>query len=111
MNIVENRKITCCGDEPCSPCSYKYAENAEWLLHEAFCLYAEKDIYEPYEKFHSTVKDACQLAKKMGAKNLVLYYTEDSNIQNRDKLYRSEGEKYYSCNLFIPMYLDKISIF
>ena len=29
-----------------------YAEGADWLMSEAFCLYADRDRYHPYEKSH-----------------------------------------------------------
>lgn len=41
-----------------------------WLLHEAFCLFSQADKFKPYEKHHSTVKDACELAQKLEAENL-----------------------------------------
>ena len=72
------------------------------LLHEAFCLYAERDIWKPYEKHHSTVKDACELAESLGIPNLVLWHTEDSNVAGRERLYKSEGKRYYSGNIYVP---------
>ena len=77
-------------------------------MHEAFCLYSEKDIFAPYEKHHSTVKDTCGLAEKLNIKNLVLYHTEDKNIKNRKALYKEEGSKYYTGNLCIPDDLEII---
>jgi len=41
----------------------EYVINSDYLMHEAFCLYRDKDIFRPYEKHHSTVKDACELAE------------------------------------------------
>ena len=79
MKMKDGMKLTCCGDEPYDPCEEKYALNSEWLLHEAFCLYSERDIFDPYEKHHSTVKDACELAEKLNVRNLLLYHTEDKN--------------------------------
>ncbi len=32
-----------CGDEPLNPKFYAEVKGASWLLHEAFCLYAEKE--------------------------------------------------------------------
>ena len=43
--------------------------------------------FHPYEKSHSTAKDACQTAEKLGVKNLVLYHTEDKNLARRRELY------------------------
>ena len=35
-------------------------------------------------------------------KNLLLYHTEDSQLENRKKLYSDEGKQFYTGNLFIP---------
>ena len=69
----------------------EYVKESQWLLHEAFCLYSEADIYKPYEKHHSTVKDACLLAEQLKVKNLVLYHSEDQHIDERKRLYSEEG--------------------
>lgn len=98
----EDKKLTCCGDEPYNECEYEYAVNSEWMLHEAFCLHSQADIFKPYEKNHSTVKDACILAEDLGVKNLILYHTEDKNIDKREELYKEEGSKYYRGNLYVP---------
>lgn len=110
MKLDQNEKLTCCGDEPYNEIEEKYAVNAKWLLHEAFCLYSERDIFNPYEKHHSTVKDACELAEKLGVKNLILYHTEDDNIKDRKRLYSEEGTKYYNGNLLIPDDLEVIRL-
>ena len=97
-----DKKLTCLGDEPYKPECERYVRGADWLLSEAFCLYAERDIWKPYEKHHSTVKDACELAQAMGIPNLVLWHTEDSNVAGRERLYKSEGKRSYSGNIFVP---------
>ena len=81
-------------------------EGSTWLLHEAFCLYSQADLFSPYEKHHSTVKDACELAEQLKVKNLLLYHTEDKNIKNRKELYLAEGKKYYHGNLYVPNDLE-----
>lgn len=103
-------KLACCGDEPYNECEKQYVEGATWLLHEAFCLYSQADIFSPYEKHHSTVKDACELATSLNVPNLLLYHTEDKNILKRKELYSEEGRKYYSGNLFIPDDLEIIEV-
>ena len=102
--------LTCCGDEPYNECEEKYAKGSDWMFHEAFCLYGQRDIFNPYEKHHSTVKDASELAENIGVKNLVLYHTEDKNIRKRKELYGAEGREYYHGNLFIPDDLDVIEM-
>lgn len=73
-----------CGDEPLSEELYEYARGAKWMIHEAFCLETECEKFKPHEKKHSTVKDACVLAEKLGVQNLVLVHTEDSHIRMRE---------------------------
>lgn len=91
IHYGENKKLTCCGDEPYSDCEREYAQDSNWLLHEAFCLRSEADIFRPYEKHHSTVMDACETAEKLGVKNLILYHTEEKNLKDRKRLYTAEG--------------------
>lgn len=110
MEMKEGKKLTCCGDEPYDPCEEKYAQNSEWLLHEAFCLYSQRDIFDPYEKHHSTVKDACELAEKLRVRNLILYHTEDRNLPERKMLYYKEGSQYFKRNLFIPDDLESLEL-
>lgn len=110
MEIAPQRKLTCCGDEPYNPCEEIYVKDCEWLLHEAFCLASQADIFDPYEKHHSTVKDACETAEKLGVRNLILYHTEDKNIRDRKKLYEKEGKPYFSGNLYIPDDLETLEI-
>ena len=110
LQLPSGKKLTCCGDEPCEKNCYKYAQDSEWLLHEAFCLSSEADIWDPYGKHHSTAKDACELAEKLNVRNLVLYHTEDSHMAERKTLYTDEGKKYFSKKIYIPNDLETITI-
>ena len=102
--------ISCCGDEPCNDSTRELVQNSTWLMHEAFCLYRDRDIFKPYEKHHSTVKDACELAAELNVDNIILYHTEDRNLKNRKKLYLEEGEKYFSGKIYVPYDLETITI-
>ena len=93
MDMGNGGKLTCCGDEPYNECEKKYAENSKWLLHEAFCLYDQADVFHPYEKHHSTAKDASELAEQLGVQNLILYHTEDKNIVRRKELYTEDMQE------------------
>ena len=104
------KRITCCGDEPYHESEKQYAEGCDWLLHEAFCLHSDAGRFKPYEKHHSTVKDACELAEQLGVKNLILYHTEDSDKGTRKQRYEAEGKKFYSGNLWIPDDLESLEI-
>lgn len=108
--LKNGKKFTCVGDEPYNEINYKYVFKSTWLLHEAFCLQSEADIFKPFEKHHSTVKDACEVAQKLEIENLVLYHTEDKNLEYRKELYTREGKQYYTGNLYVPYDLEIISL-
>lgn len=110
MDLGDGKKLTCCGDEPYQPWEKQYAEHSTWLLHEAFCLHSQADIFKPYEKHHSTVRDACALGEALGVENLVLYHTEDRNLSRRKELYFREGREYFTGNLWIPEDLETIAL-
>lgn len=100
--LDNGKRLTCAGDEPYNPACEPYVKGSDWLLHEAFCLYRQRDIFKPYEKHHSTVKDACELAEQLHIPNLILWHTEDKSYQLRKQLYLAEGQEYYHGNLYIP---------
>lgn len=110
MYLDHGQKLTCCGDEPYRDCENRYAKDSKWLLHEAFCLHSQADLFKPHEKHHSTVKEACQAAERLHVKNLVLYHTEDQNIRERKEKYAREGCRYFSGNLHIPDDLETLEL-
>lgn len=110
LRLHSGGMLTCLGDEPYNPVCRRYVERADWLLCEAFCLYADRERFHPYEKHHSTVKDACELAEQLHVNNLVLWHTEDKNLARRKELYGKEGRDYYHGNLFIPDDLEVIDL-
>jgi len=110
MMLENGAKLTCLGDEPFNPLCEKYVRDSSWILSEAFCMYADREKFKPYEKHHSTVREACQLAESLGAGSLVLWHTEDKNIARRKELYSAEGRAYYHGNLFVPDDLEVIPL-
>ena len=74
--VLNNKKtLTFLGDEPYREVLKEYCENVNYLLHEAFCLYEERDIFKPYEKHHATAKDACINAKNLNSISRHIYQT------------------------------------
>ena len=106
---LDDGYLTCLGDEPYDESERPYVIYAKWLLCEAFCLKSEADRFHPYEKHHSTVEDACELASELHVKHLVLYHTEDT-AQERKELYLKEGEAHYHGDLHLPHDLEVIEL-
>lgn len=102
FDIEGELRLGFCGDEPLTEETVHNVEGCRWLMHEAFCLYSERDIFQPYRKHHSTVKDACEMAERLKVENLILYHTEETHLQERKKLYSEEGKAYFRGNLFVP---------
>lgn len=71
--------------------------------------HSQADIFDPYEKHHSTVRDACELAERLGVKNL-LYHIEDKNLLRRKELYKHEGQRYYHGILWVPDDMEVIKL-
>lgn len=108
---LKNGKTLCfLGDEPYKEHLLQYTKNADYLLHEAFCLDSQKEIFKPYEKHHVTVKDACEYAENLKVKTIVIYHTEDRNLENRKRLYTEEGKKYFRGNIIVPDDLEIIDL-
>lgn len=100
--LPDGRKLVCLGDEPYNPIVGDVACDADWLMSEAFCLYAQRDVYKPYEKYHSTALDAGRVAEELHAKNLLLYHTEDDNLNVRAQIYAKEAAQNFSGNIVVP---------
>lgn len=106
--LNEKEKLTCLGDEPYSEMEEEYAKGSKWLMHEAFCLYEQAEVFKPYEKHHSTAKDAGMVAESLGVANLILYHTEDKNLEHRKELYTKEAEEFFAGNIYVPEDLETI---
>lgn len=109
--IFDNGKsLVFLGDETLNPDLYDIVKDKDYVMHEAFCLDADKDIFKPYEKKHSTVKYVCETLNGLNIKNLILYHTEDTHSDDKDILYKEEAEEYFDNNIIVPKDLDVIEI-
>ena len=100
--------LACLGDEPYNEQNRRYIEGADWMMCEAFCLYADRDTFKPYEKCHSTALDAGKLAAELGVKNLILYHTEEKTLDNRKENYTREAAENFKGRIFVPDDLEVI---
>lgn len=102
--------VVCLGDEPYNRLNRSYAEHADWLMSEAFCLYRDRDIFKPYEKSHSTALEAGAAAAELGARHLIIYHTEDSNLAERRRLYTEDARTRFSGDIIVPDDLETIRL-
>ena len=110
LETTSNKIIVCNGDEPLKEENYDLVRNADYLIHEAFCLDSQKEIQKPYEKGHGTAKDICEIATSLNVGNLILYHIKDEDALSRKPRYIEENKKFFSGNLYVPDDLDVIEI-
>lgn len=111
LEFSDGTSFVCLGDEPYNNTVLSYAKNATYLLHDAFCLDRDKDIFEPYKMNHSTAKSAGENAAKINAQNLILFHTEDkTTFGKRKELYKRDAEKYFAGKIFVPDDLEVIEL-
>ncbi len=108
--LPDHKLLACLGDEPYNKLNRSYVEQVDWMLCEAFCLYADRKEFKPYEKNHSTALDAGQLAAELKVKNLLLYHTEEKTLSTRRELYTQEAAQNFSGRIVVPNDLDVVEL-
>lgn len=109
-DLPSGKRLACLGDEPFEAHSAPYVEGADLLMSEAFCLYADRDRFRPYEKHHSTALDAGRVAARLGAKALLLYHTEDETLDTRRARYTAEAAAEFPGPVLVPDDLDRFTL-
>lgn len=110
LRFANRHSLVFLGDEPFNERARAYAEKADWLVSEAFCLDTDADGFRPHGKGHGTVREAAMNAEKLSAKNLMLLHTEDTDLKHRKERYTAEASAHYGGNVFVPDDLDVIDI-
>lgn len=110
LKDTEGITFTFIGDEPYKACLKDHCIDSDYMMHEAFCLFEEKHLFNPYEKHHTTVKEACENGRSLNIKNLILIHTEDKNYHCKPEYYCAEGRYFFSDNLIVPTDLEIIEL-
>lgn len=108
--ILNSKKLAFLGDETLSPKLYEKIRGYDYVMHEAFCLDSEENIFHAYEKYHSTAKSVSEKMNDLDIKNLILYHTEESHRENRKSFYTNEAQSYFNGNVIVPNDLEIIEI-
>ena len=99
---LKETKLIFPGDEPYNECCDLYCRNMDILIHEAFCIYQDREIYHPYFAHHSTPVEAANTANRLGVKKLILWHSEDQNYENKPALYAKEAEDIFKGEVIVP---------
>lgn len=110
LRLPDGQRLCCLGDEPYNERAESYARGADWLLCEAFCLYADRERFKPYEKHHSTALDAGRLAAGLGVRNLLLYHTEDKTLSTRRAAYTAEAAVHFGGTIHVPDDMERLNL-
>lgn len=108
--VLNNKKLVFLGDETLNPDLYDRIRGCDYVMHEAFCLDSEENIFHAYEKHHSTTKSVSEIMNGLDIKNLILYHTEDTHKENRKELYTNEAQTYFNGKVIVPNDLETIEI-
>lgn len=106
--LISGKRLIFLGDETLNKNLYPRVIGADYVMHEAFCLDSEENIFHAYQKNHSTVKTACEVMNNLAVKNLILYHTEESHGNQRKALYTEEGKNNFNGNIIVPDDFEEI---
>lgn len=107
--LNNGKRLVFLGDETCNPLLYDKLKEADYVMHEAFCLDSEENIPRVVKEHHATVKSVCKAMEPLGIKNLIIYHTEDSH-EDKKELYTKEAKEYFSNNVIVPNDLETIEL-
>lgn len=108
--LLDENKLVFLGDEPLNESLSDLVRNTDYVMHEAFCLESEVNIFKPYEKNHSTALSTARVMNKLDVKNLILYHTEESHGSERKALYTKEAKSVFAGNVIVPDDLEVIQL-
>ena len=107
--LTSGKKLVFLGDEICNQSLYNRIKDADYVMHEAFCMDSEEGVPQVVKEHHSTVKSVCEAMEPLNIKNLIIYHTEDSH-KDKKELYEKEAKQYFSNNVIVPNDLEIIEI-
>lgn len=110
ITLTNGKSFTYLGDEPYRSECAQYAEQVDYLMHEAMCLTSQEEQYHPHPIQHSTVKDAAECAASLQVQNLILHHTEDEHLSQRKVTYTAEAKEYFGGGVYVPDDLDILTL-
>ncbi len=108
--MLDDNRFIFLGDETLNPKLNDRINGADYVMHEAFCLDKEENIFHAMEKNHSTALSAAKTMNELNVKNLILYHTEESHGSDKKKLYLKEAQGVFDGNVIVPDDLEEIQL-
>lgn len=103
-------RVAFLGDESLTDRNRESVSGVDHLICGAYCSYADRDIFHPYEKHHHTVRDVAAMAAIAKVKNLILCHCEDRAPALRQEHYRAEASEMFNGTVKVPVDMEKICL-
>ena len=110
VNMSNGKSLACNGDETYNEANYDLLKDADYFIHEAFCLESEREEKYPHKIGHATSKEVCEIANELDIKNLIFYHISNDNFEGRKEIYINENKDYFNGNLYVPNDLEIIDL-
>ncbi len=98
---IDGKTLVALGDEALTEANQAEAADADILICGAFCRYADRELFKPYEKHHWTVRDVARIAARIRVRTLVLIHSED-RTPDKPEAYRAEAAEFFRGQVLIP---------
>lgn len=109
VRLPSGRVFATLGDEALRADNAAPVAGADYLLCGAFCRYADRDVFRPYEKHHLTVRDVARAAEDAGIRTLMLFHSED-RTERKAELYSAEARTCFGGEVVVPADGDRLSL-
>ena len=107
---VNGKKLIFLGDEKCNPKNYSLLKDADYVMHEVFCLEREKASMGEGALIHSSVEDVAKSLNDLNISNLILFHSKENLEINKKDEYFKAGKKFFKGNIIVPNDLDIIEL-
>lgn len=107
--MPDGQTVATLGDESLTDANLPAVAGVNHLLCGAFCSYADRHIFHPYEKHHHTVADVARRAERAGVGHLILCHCEDTHPEGRAERYAAEAVPLLRARVTTPLDGETIS--
>lgn len=108
--IINNKKLVFLGDEKCNTENYDRIYNADYVMHEVFCLEKDKKSSGVGASVHSSVEDVVNKMNGKKIKNLILYHSKINDKIDKKYEFEKVGNKLFDGKVVVPNDLEVIEI-